>query len=123
MAKNIDIRVGKGRKHCGKRRKCWFPAFSPFPTMFSKASSTMSLKVGIVWSRANIGPADRVLALSKLKAFADDKIKCYQKHYLVFHRVETLWGKGGNGDYQHFFSILKMFLRYLTNNGNHLFPP
>ena len=27
----------KGRKHCGKRRKCWSPAFSPFPTMFSKA--------------------------------------------------------------------------------------
>ena len=26
-----------GRKHCGKRRKCWFPAFSPFPTMFSNA--------------------------------------------------------------------------------------
>ena len=25
----------KGRKHCGKRRKCWLPAFSPFPTMFS----------------------------------------------------------------------------------------
>ena len=23
-------------KNCGKRRKCWFPAFSPFPTMFSK---------------------------------------------------------------------------------------
>ena len=27
---------GKGRKHCRKRRKCWLPAFSPFPTMFSK---------------------------------------------------------------------------------------
>ena len=25
---------GKG-KYCGKRRKCWLPAFSPFPTMFS----------------------------------------------------------------------------------------
>ena len=25
-----------GRKHGEKRRKCWFPAFSPFPTMFSK---------------------------------------------------------------------------------------
>ena len=24
------------RNHCGKRRKCWLPAFSPFPTMFSK---------------------------------------------------------------------------------------
>ena len=22
------------RKHCGKKRKCLFPAFSPFPTMF-----------------------------------------------------------------------------------------
>ena len=27
---------GMGEKHCGKRRKCWSPAFSPFPTMFSK---------------------------------------------------------------------------------------
>ena len=25
-----------GRKHCEKWRKCWLPAFSPFPTMFSK---------------------------------------------------------------------------------------
>ena len=30
------LNLGKGRKHCGKRRKCWLPAFSPFPTMFSK---------------------------------------------------------------------------------------
>ena len=33
----IKICFGKGRKHCGKRRKCWLPAFSPFFTMFSKA--------------------------------------------------------------------------------------
>ena len=26
----------KGRKHCGKRRKCWSLVFSPFPTMFSE---------------------------------------------------------------------------------------
>ena len=26
-----------GRKHCGKMRKYWLPAFSHFPTMFSKA--------------------------------------------------------------------------------------
>ena len=32
----IEICFGKGRKHCGKRRKCWLPAFSPFPTMISK---------------------------------------------------------------------------------------
>ena len=27
---------GNDTKHFGKRRKCWLPAFSPFPTMFSK---------------------------------------------------------------------------------------
>ena len=31
-----EIWSGKGRKNCGKRRKCWLPAFSPFPTVFSK---------------------------------------------------------------------------------------
>ena len=33
-----------GRKHCGKRRKCWLPAFSPFPTMFSKAFFNMVIR-------------------------------------------------------------------------------
>ena len=32
----IEICFWKGRKHCGKRRKWWFSAFSPFPTMLSK---------------------------------------------------------------------------------------
>ena len=33
----VELCFRKSRKHCGKRRKCWLPAFSPFPTMFSKA--------------------------------------------------------------------------------------
>ena len=41
--KNLNW-FGKGRKHCGKRRKCWLPAFSPFPTMFSKA---LNSKLGL----------------------------------------------------------------------------
>ena len=31
-----EIWFGKGGKHCGKRRKCWLPAFSPLTAMFSK---------------------------------------------------------------------------------------
>ena len=31
-----EIYFGKGRKHCGKRRKSWLPAFSPFSSMSSK---------------------------------------------------------------------------------------
>ena len=29
--------MATSRKHFGKRRKCWVPAFSTFPKMFSKA--------------------------------------------------------------------------------------
>ena len=36
VIEKLKFVFGKGRKHCGKRRKCWLPAFSPFPTMFSK---------------------------------------------------------------------------------------
>ena len=32
------------RKHCWKRRKCWLPAFSPFPTMFLKAFQSRFVK-------------------------------------------------------------------------------
>ena len=32
----MEISFGKGRKQCGKRRKCWLPAFSSFSTMLSK---------------------------------------------------------------------------------------
>ena len=35
VTEKIEISFGKGRKHA-KWRKCWLPAFSPFPIMFSK---------------------------------------------------------------------------------------
>ena len=40
-------------KHFGKRRKCWLPAFSPFPTMFSILPNTnFYLWVTIILSSA-----------------------------------------------------------------------
>ena len=36
VTKRLKFGMRKGGKHCGKRRKCWLPAFSPFPTMFSE---------------------------------------------------------------------------------------
>ena len=35
FTKKNEISLGKDKKHCGKWRKCWLPAFSPFLTMFS----------------------------------------------------------------------------------------
>ena len=41
----FEIYVGKSSKQCGeKRRKCWLPAFSPFPTMFSEAFFSSDVK-------------------------------------------------------------------------------
>ena len=37
VTKKIEILFENSKKYCGKRRKRWLPAFSPFPTMFSKS--------------------------------------------------------------------------------------
>ena len=44
ITENIEVCVGKNRKHCWKRMICWLPAFYPFPTMFSKASFSRGVK-------------------------------------------------------------------------------
>ena len=36
-------------KHSEKMRKCWLPAFSPFPTMFSNSFFLRSFKVRVMW--------------------------------------------------------------------------
>ena len=65
----IKIHDGKSRKHRGKRRKCWLPAFSPFPTMFPKhlfpGMSKLSLcckKLSLnLWNQATLSCAGHVL--------------------------------------------------------------
>ena len=45
-----------GRKHC-KWKKCWLPAFSPFPTMFSRDFYPKGRQKShgvIVWKRINL---------------------------------------------------------------------
>ena len=44
VIENFEVYFEKDRKYCGKRRKCWLPAFSPFPKVFSKLSFSGSLK-------------------------------------------------------------------------------
>ena len=52
-------------KHRGKRRKCWLPAFYPFPTMFSTLSKTyIIIYVTFILSSANVFNLDKVKFLS-----------------------------------------------------------
>ena len=53
------------RKHCGKRRKCWLPAFSPFPTMFSTLHNTnFKFSVTFILSPGNAFNLEQVRILS-----------------------------------------------------------
>ena len=54
-------------------------------------------------------PNDKFLDLSKLKAFADDKINVREKLKLVLESTENIVGKGENAGYQHFVLFPKMF--------------
>ena len=44
LGRKVEIFIRKGKKHYGKRRKCWLPVFSSFPTVFSKGFLPRVLK-------------------------------------------------------------------------------
>ena len=64
--------------------------------------STLSNKQFIFLASFNSLPDDNILDLSKLKAFADDKLNVTPKLKFVLRRVENNVGKGENAACQHF---------------------
>ena len=54
-------------------------------------------------------PNDKTLDLSKLKAFAENKVIVNQKLIFAFGRVEKNVGKGENAGYQHFLVFPECF--------------
>ena len=60
---------------------------------------------------SNSLPNDKILDWSKLKAFADDKIKLAEKLKFVLGRAKNTEGKGENVGYQHFLHCPQYFLK------------
>ena len=54
-------------------------------------------------------PNNKILDLSKLKAFADDRINVTQKLKFALGRVENIVGKGENACYQHLLLFPQCF--------------
>ena len=46
-AEKFEFVLQREENIVGKRRKCWLPAFSPFPTMFSKSCFFRVVKSGL----------------------------------------------------------------------------
>ena len=102
-------------KHCRKRRKCWKPALSSFPTRFSilpKNKFQYSCNIYLaVWSafnldlsknllfgwELNILPHDKISDLSKFKTHKDDKLRLAKMMKLAFNCVEKWWEKKTSG--------------------------
>ena len=57
-------------------------------------------------------PNDKILDVTKLKAFEDDKINDAQMRISVFDRVENIVGKGKNAGYQHFLLFPQCFQQW-----------
>ena len=62
-------------------------------------------------------PDDKISALTKFKAFADDKIIVTQKLKIVLGRVESIVGKGENAGYQHFLLFPHCFSKAFFSRG------
>ena len=74
-----DPKIEAFWKHWGKKRKCWYPAFSPFPTVFSTLSKTnFNYSDTSDLSSANAFNLDRCKNLSFGKEFVSLKI-CHSK--------------------------------------------
>ena len=57
---------------------------------------------GLCGKGLSLLPNDKMLDLSKLKAFADDTLNMPQMTKFVYDRIENIVEKGENAGYQHF---------------------
>ena len=102
VTKKQNFFLGCVENIAGKRENGGYQQFLLFPQCFKKASCSGLLKVRTVWLRVNASPVDKLLDLSKLKAFADDKLNMGQNMMSVFFNTGKYHGKGENAGYQHF---------------------
>ena len=103
----LKFDLGWVRKHCGKRRKCWLPAFSPFPTMFSKA-----FPFGVVKSRGLCGKGldNKVWTFSSRKSHNSFR---YGKMGEILSHDKDIEGKAENACYEQFLLLSQHYHEYL----------
>ena len=80
----------------GKGEIARYEQFLLFPQCFQKACFPGASKGVIVWEWVNSLPHEKTLDCSKLKAFADEKIKVIEKIKFGQGTVEYTVGKGEN---------------------------
>ena len=63
----------------------------------------------------NSVPNNKILDLSKLRAFADNKIRLARMMVFVFDRIENIMEKGENAGYQYFLLFPQCFQKVFNS--------
>ena len=92
-----------GEKHPGKRRKCWQPAFPPFPTMFSKAVLL------VVLTPYHTIPTFNNPEKESYKNIAGMGVNAGYQHFLLFPQCSLLFRKQNLIFWSHLFCRLQVF--------------
>ena len=77
-------------KHCRKRRKCWSPVFSPFPTMFSTHPKLISIFLLIF-----------ILLSANALNLDQSKILSFGKELTLYHTIQTFNNSENKGFWKH----------------------
>ena len=89
--------------------------FVKFEIVICKLFSFEESKNFVVWERVNFLPYDKLLALTKLKAFAEHKFNVDKMIISVLYSVENIGGKEENAGYWHCLIFLQCFQRFFVS--------
>ena len=75
----------------------------------------VTLSLSALFDSLTLYQVDTILDQSKLKAFADDKLKVIQKAKFVLDKIENIVGKEENAGYLHFLHFPQCLQKTLTS--------
>ena len=102
LSKRVENTVGKGDT-------ARYEQYLLFPQCFQKACFPGASKGVIVWEWVNTLPNDNILALTKFKAFANDKFTVAKMKISILDRIENIVGNGEKAGNTSIFSFSHNF--------------
>ena len=93
------MKVAKGWETLWEKEKLLVMSNFSFSYSVFKIYTADTKKAGFVWERVNPFPNDKILDITKLKAFADKKLNIDKMIISLLDRVENTEGKGENAGY------------------------
>ena len=92
-------------------RKACFPGASKGVIVWEWVKDAITAFLIVFFNPLNLLPKNKIFDVTKLKAFADEKLNVAKMTISLFYRVRNTVEKGENADYQHFLLFPQCFLK------------